>query len=223
MRNGNGGACLHKALKSLLNQALALGIKSRCSLVKDEDRRVLENGTRYTYPLALTARQKASPVTHTGVVALFALHDKVVGIGNPGSLNHLLHCCILHTKCYVVVECVVEEDCLLVDIANEGAQRRHLHILHVHTVNGYLALHNIIETGYKVYHGGLSATRLPYKRHGLSLLNPEVYPLQHVTLTVIGKCDVLILYSLFHIGQLNALLSIGNGVPGFEDCIYTFH
>ncbi len=41
------GPVLHQTFQGLLHQPLALAVKSRCSLVKYQDRRVLEYGTRY--------------------------------------------------------------------------------------------------------------------------------------------------------------------------------
>ena len=59
--HSHGGTGLHQSLQGILYQALALCIESRCCLVEDEDRRILEDGTGYAHTLALTAGESAQP------------------------------------------------------------------------------------------------------------------------------------------------------------------
>ena len=179
------GTALHETLESLLHKTLALGIECRGSLVKDKYRRVLEDCTRNAYSLALSAREQTSAVTHVGVIAVLGCHDELMCIGNLGSLDNLLHCSVLDTECYVVVERVVEKDSLLVHVTYEGAQRLHLHVLHVNAVDGYLALLHIIVAWDKVDHSGLTASRLAYESHGLALLYLEVDILEYIALAVV--------------------------------------
>ena len=48
-------ARLHKALQRVLHEAFALGVECRCSLVEDENWRVLQYGARYAHALSLSA------------------------------------------------------------------------------------------------------------------------------------------------------------------------
>ena len=65
--------------------------------------------------------ETAAPVADHGVVALFGLHDEVMSVGDFGCGDDLVHGGVLHSEGDIVVECVVEEDGFLVDVADERA------------------------------------------------------------------------------------------------------
>ena len=67
--HGYGSTGLHQFLQSILHQALALCIKSRSSLVENEDRRILEDGTGDAYTLALTTGKSASTVADSMITS----------------------------------------------------------------------------------------------------------------------------------------------------------
>ena len=48
-------ARLHEALQRVLHEAFALGVECRCSLVEDENWRVLQYGARDAHTLSLSA------------------------------------------------------------------------------------------------------------------------------------------------------------------------
>ena len=75
---------------------------------------------------------------------MLALHDKFVGVGDACGFFHLLLRGVVHTKRYVVVESVVEEDGLLVDVADELAQVVNAQVFHVDAVDEHFALLHII-------------------------------------------------------------------------------
>ena len=52
---------------------------------------------------------------------MFAFHDEVVGVGNFGGFDDLFHGGVFDAESDVVVERVVEENCLLVHVSDEGA------------------------------------------------------------------------------------------------------
>ena len=185
MCNGNCCTGLHETLECLLNKTLALGIECRCCLIENKDRRILEDCTGNAYALTLTAREKTTTVTYIGIIAILGLHNEIVGIGNLGSLDNLLHCGVLDTKGDVVVECIVEQNCLLIHITDESAQGFHLHILDIYAVNGYLALVDIVVTWNEVDHGRLSATRLANKSYSLALAYLEVDVLEDIALAIV--------------------------------------
>ena len=120
--NDESGAVFHQPVKSLLHQTLALGVESRCGLVENQQRRILEYRARDAYALALSARQPASAVADIGVVALLGLHNEVVGVGNARRLFHLFARGAVDAEGYVVVETVVKQYRLLIDVAHQCAQ-----------------------------------------------------------------------------------------------------
>ena len=121
MGDGDGGAGLHQSVEGFLNEVLAFGVEGGGGFVKDEDGRVLEDGTGDADALPLSAWEPAAAVADDSVVALFCLHDEVVGIGNLGCFDDLLHGGVLYAEGDIVVEGVVEEDSFLIDVADEGA------------------------------------------------------------------------------------------------------
>ena len=58
----HGGARLHQSFQSVLHESLALCVESRCCLVEDEYRRILEYGSRYAHSLSLSAGEARSPI-----------------------------------------------------------------------------------------------------------------------------------------------------------------
>ena len=177
--NGYGGACAHQPFERLLHQSFAFGVERRGSLVKNKNVGVLEHGAGNRDALALSARQFAAAVAHLGVVALLALHYKVVRIGHLGSLHHLLHGGILHPEGNVVVEGVVKQNGLLVDIANELSQVRQGKRLDVDAVDGNFAPRHIVVAWQQVDQCRLARAALAHKGDGFAAAHLEVDPLQH--------------------------------------------
>ena len=116
MGDSHGGTCLHQLFEGVLYQSLTLGIECGCRFVEDEDRRILQDGTGDADTLALTSRKATTTITDIGVEAFFRLGDKLVGIGNLGSVGNLLVCGICLAKADVVLEGSIEKNSLLVDV-----------------------------------------------------------------------------------------------------------
>ena len=114
-------------------------------------------------------RSTTTTVTNHGVVAMLRLHDKLVGIGNLSSLYHLLHRGILYAEGDVVVERVVEENGLLIDIADEGTQLRDFDVLDILTVNQHLTVAHVVVAGDEVDKRRLARARLTDQSDGLPL------------------------------------------------------
>src|SRR5262245_56972841 len=53
--NGDHSAALHQCAEARLDRGLDLAVERRCSLVENEDRRILQNDTRNGDALSLTA------------------------------------------------------------------------------------------------------------------------------------------------------------------------
>ena len=119
--DGDGRAGLHQSFERFLHETFRFGVEGRGRFVEDEDGRVFEDGASDADALALSAGETAAPVADHGVVALFGLHDEVMSIGDFGCGDDLVHGGVLHSEGDIVVECVVEEDGFLVDVADERA------------------------------------------------------------------------------------------------------
>ena len=187
-------------LQGILHKAFALRVKCRGSLVEDEDGWVLEDGPCNADALPLSSREAASPVTDGGVIAQLHLHDEVMGIGYLGRLDdplaeflrHLLPCERCHfSEGYVVEDRIVEEDSLLVDIADETAQRMDAQCADVLTVDADAALRHVVITRDEIYQRALSAAALSHKCNGLSFGDGQVDVVQYLPLLIVGKRHVL--------------------------------
>ena len=104
----------------------------------------------------MSAGESAAAVADDGVVPVFCLHDEVVGVGYLGCFDDLLHGGVLYAEGDVVVKGVVEEDGLLVDVADEGAEVVDADVAYVLAVNEYLPFADVVVAGNKVHEGGFS-------------------------------------------------------------------
>ena len=104
MGDSHCGTGLHQPFKSVLYQTLTLRIQSRCRLIENQDRRILQDGPCDTYTLTLTTTQPSTAVSDVCVKLSFRSHDEIVGIGNAGSLLNLFVSGIVHTKGDIVAE-----------------------------------------------------------------------------------------------------------------------
>src|ERR1700704_5144424 len=118
MRNGNDGAPVSETLERCLDHALGFGIERRCRLVKQQDRRVFEQGARDGKPLLLAARKKTSLVTYDGLVALGLSEDKIVGVGKLRRRMDLGFGGVQPSVANVFIDCVVKKEGVLSNDAN---------------------------------------------------------------------------------------------------------
>ena len=134
MGNSNRRTCFHQTLQRFLYQTLWLSIQSGSSLVKNQNGRILQDGTGYADALALAPGELAAPVTDISMVTVFFLHDKIVCIGYFGGLNHLLHSRVLNAESNIIEECIIEQNSFLIDISYQAAQIRDTNILDTDSV-----------------------------------------------------------------------------------------
>ena len=128
MGDRNGGSGRGEPVKCFLDYLFRFRIESRCGLVKNQYRRVLEDGSCNADALSLASRELSSAVSDVCLIALFLLHYEVMGIGNLRGSHDLLHGRAFHTEGYVVEYGVVEQDGFLVDVAYQAAQILHSEI-----------------------------------------------------------------------------------------------
>ena len=193
---GDGGAGLHESLQRLLDQSLALGVERRGGLVEDEYGRVLEYGAGYADALSLSAAESSAAVADVGIEAVLRLGDELIGIGYACGALYLFLGGVAHAEGDVVVERVVEEDGLLVDIADELSQVVYAQVLDIDAVDEHLALLHIVVTGDEVEQGRLARAALSHDRDGLALGYDEVDVAQHPLLVVAEG----------HVAELNLVL-----------------
>ena len=122
MSNHKSGAVFHQSVEGLLHQPFALSVECRSGFVKDEQRWIFQDGASDADALPLTTGKAAATVTDTGVVTLFRLHNKVVGISDFCRFNHLLASGIVHAESNVVIKRVVEEYSFLIYVAHQFAK-----------------------------------------------------------------------------------------------------
>ena len=84
-----------------------------------------------------------------------------MGIGNLCRLNHLFHRGILDAESDIVEERIVEEDSLLIDVADERAEVVDAELANVCSVDGDTTARDIVVARQQVYERRLARTRLP--------------------------------------------------------------
>lgn len=140
----HGCTRLHQVIEGILHQPLTLGVKRRGSLIKDEDGRVLEDGTGNADTLALATRQSAATVTDIGVEAMLSLHDKLIRIGYLSRSDDILFRGVIFTEHDIVLDGIVEQDGLLIDVAYQRPQVVNAQILDVDAIDEHLPLLHIV-------------------------------------------------------------------------------
>ena len=115
-------AVLHQFLKGILNKALTFSVKCRCSLVKNKDGGILENGAGNADALPLTAGKTASTVTDYSLIPVFRMHDEVVGVGYACRSLHLLLSRGLVAECDIIENGIIRK--ILTTLRNLWKKRR---------------------------------------------------------------------------------------------------
>ena len=222
--DGDGGACTHESLKGFLYESLALGVEGAGGFVKDEDGRVLEDGTGDGDALALTAAETAAAVADVCVVAVLALEDELVGIGDLGCFDDLFHRGVLDAEGYIIEEGVVEEDGFLVDVADEGAQVVEAEVLDVDAVDEDLAVGDIMVARHEIDQRALAGARLSDEGDGFAFGYDEVDAVDDLDGAVgIGEMDVAELDGLTDAFDGHGMLGFVDGILGVEDLVDALH
>src|SRR5574344_383466 len=145
------GTSFHQSFKGVLYQTFRFCIEGRSSLIEYKNRRILKDSTRDTDTLTLSAGESASAVADIGIVAILGGFDKLLCISYFSRFLHLLACSIRYTECDIIVECVMKQDCLLIDMAYQGTQIVQAEVLYIDAVNKHLSFVYGVITRYKVY------------------------------------------------------------------------
>ena len=164
----HGGTGLHQSLQGILYQTLALCIKSRCCLVEDKDRRILEDGTGYAHTLALTAGESAATITDSGIKTMFRLGNELVGIGYLCRIGDIFIGSIGLAEADIVLEAGIEEDCLLVYITYQLSEIVYAEVLHVDAFDElFKRIRSHEENGVVVPKKEILRYLVDYKRKGI--------------------------------------------------------
>src|SRR5881628_3499166 len=91
MSDQEAGLPGHESLQSLPDCHLALDIKAPHWLVQDQNGGISDKGPGNGDPLSLATRESVTSLADDGVVPLFKLEDKVMGVGRLGRRNDFLH------------------------------------------------------------------------------------------------------------------------------------
>ena len=124
-----------------------------------------------------------------------------MGIGYPGGFLDLLAGHTLAAEGYVVENRVVEEDGLLVDIADEAAQVVQANLADILSVYRYGAAGHVVETGNQVHQGGLSGTGFTDKGDGFALGDDEIYARKDLAAAFIAEAHAAELNPVFEAVQ----------------------
>ena len=99
MSNGNGCTVFGENFQTLLDPAFAFIVQCTGGLIKDQDRRILQEDTGNGDPLFLTAGKTGSTFSDKGIITIRKTFDKIVDICFSGSVYDLCHGCIWFSVC----------------------------------------------------------------------------------------------------------------------------
>ena len=212
------GTPLQQLIQRILNELLALGIKSRGRLVKDKYIGVFQHRTGNAQTLTLTAREFRSTISDICVVALRTLHNKVVRICHLARLNNLLVGSVTTTKHYVALYRVVEENGLLRHKAHRRAQRILLIVVYRDSVNKNFAGISVVESLHQLAQCRLSSTRRAYQSHRFALTHLKRHTANNLARLVVGEAHIAELNLIIEALELLCIGRVNNLVLTIKQC-----
>mmetsp|Transcript_41162 Transcript_41162/g.64307 ORF Transcript_41162/g.64307 Transcript_41162/m.64307 type:complete len:368 (-) Transcript_41162:934-2037(-) len=166
--HNNASPANHQAIQSLLDKLLALSIQRACSLVKQEDLRILEQGTSNSNALLLSPRKHDSTFTTLSIVTLRQRLDEIVGVRQACGLLDTSMCADLGAVHDVVLDGHGKEDWLLLHKPDLVTQPLWVILKDVHSVDQDGTTLAVVETLDEVDEGGLATSRRAHQRKGLA-------------------------------------------------------
>ena len=128
-------------------QMLVLRVHTGSRLIQNHDGGVLQNGAGNGDPLLLAAGEGGAALSHHRMIAVGQRHDKVVALGAPGRLHHLLVSGVGIAEFDVVLNGVVEEIHILEDHGEVFQQAVGGAVLHIRAAHADTPLLHIPKTG----------------------------------------------------------------------------
>lgn len=165
--DNNSSPVLRCLVEGFLNDTLRMGVKCTCRLVEQQNSRLGDDASRDSHTLLLTTREKTATLADAGVIALWQVFYEFIG---KGRLCGGLDACELllggvrlpggadETMADVVVDGSVEEDGLLLNEADVGAEPAEVEVGDGRAVEFDLAGEGIIPALKKANDGALSRT-----------------------------------------------------------------
>ena len=224
MSDDDGRATGRELGHSLLNGLLGLVVQGRGCLVKNQDRRVLQEHAGDRHALLLTTRKVAAALPYLGVVALGQPLDEVRDVRAASGLANLLGRGRGLAVRNVLGNGAVKQIHILLHKANRLAQALLRDVAHVNAVDADRTTGHIIKTRQQRTGCGLAATRRANQRNGLTGINRQIKPAQDFLLSVIREVHVAIL----NLATLDAdvrrgrlVLDIRGGLDDFDKALET--
>ena len=146
-----------------------------------------------------------------------------MSIGYLSRGNDLLHRSPLYSESDVIEESVVEENSLLIDIADKSTQITDAHILYVGTVNQNLTLLHVVIAWQEVDQRRFTRTRLPHQRNSSSARYGQIDMFQHLAPSVVAEADVAELNLMLQPLQLLRMIRLLDGIFGQQYFVDTLH
>ena len=191
MRDHEGRAALHEPREGVLHGGLALGVESARGLVEEQDRRVLEQGSRDGDPLALPAGQLDAPLADLGGVAALGGEDELVGVRRARRLLYLFVTRIQTPVADVLGERHAEELDVLRDERDGLADALDGHLAHVYAVDADGPAVGVVEAGNQVQQRRLARAARADEGDGLAGGNAQRDAVQHVPPVLVGERHVV--------------------------------
>lgn len=137
VRDDQRGATPGVLAQPVVDLRLHPGVDGRRGVVEDEDRRVADERAGESHPLALSPGEGEALFPDDGVVPLGQPFDELVGPGDPGRRPHLLVRRVRDAVRDIGAHGVGEQQALLEDEADPGAQGRQGEFAYVAAAHPY--------------------------------------------------------------------------------------
>jgi len=214
---------LHKLVQRRLHNLLACRVQSTRRLVEQQHGGILDHGARNRNALLLPTGEESSLLPHVCVKLVGKLLDKVVGVGHPRRLLHLLPRRPGLAARDVVGDRPGEEHRLLPHQPNLRAQPSDVEGGDIVSVQHHLAGAGVVEALDELDGSALAAARRPNERNRGPGGDLEVVPVAHSLVRARGVREVRVneLNVPPHSVELGPLLgrvvNLGHTVHNLED------
>lgn len=149
------------------------GVTGGRGVVEDEDFGMFQQGTGDAEALLLTTADIGATLFDTGVVALGHLLDELVNLCYLAGTTALVQRGVGVAPAEVVEDGAAEQDVLLQDDGDGGAQCGEVVVTHVTTTDEDGALGGVVETADEVDEGGLATAGAADDSDGLTAVDGE--------------------------------------------------
>lgn len=216
-----GGAALHDVLEGLVDLVLDLGVHGGGGVVEDEQAGVGEDRPGERDALALAAGEGEAVFADRGVVALGEFGDETVRLGGAGGLHDLFRGRVGTAVGDVVADRVREQEGVLGDQADRGAQGVQGEFADVVAADEDGSVGHVVEARQEQGDRGLARAGGADDREGLAGADLEAEPVENRPLVVVAEGHVVELDGGRGVGGelLGAVLQIRLGVDQLQDAL----